>query len=157
MSIALLLAAGVAAASDPIAVWLFGSDRYATTVVLAAACVPAGTLLALAQEVTRLRFQPWRYLTISLIAGGLGTALALTSVLAFGWGVNGVFAGMLAGILAAACYAVAVAHPYIGRRISLAELRVMVPFGLPLSPRRGCHVDAPVRRPHPAHQAGQPR
>ena len=48
MSIALLLAAGVAAASQPISVWLFGSDRYATTVVLAAACVPAGTLAALA-------------------------------------------------------------------------------------------------------------
>jgi O-antigen/teichoic acid export membrane protein len=137
MSIALPLAVGVAAASQPIAVWLFGSDRYATTVVLAAACVPAGTLATLLQEVTRLRFQPWRYLTVSLISGGIGTALALTFVLAFGWGVNGVFAGMLTGSLAAAGYGLAVAHPYIGRRISRPELRVMVAFGLPLIPVAG--------------------
>ena len=64
MSIALLLARWRGAASEPIAVWLFGSDRYATAVVLAAACVPAARWRRSLREVMRLRFQPgatWRF------------------------------------------------------------------------------------------------
>ena len=134
MTIATLLAVAVAAAREPISVWLFGSDRHATTLLLAAACIPANTLAGLVREVLRLRFRPWSYLTVSLITGCVGTALSLTFVLAFGWGVNGVFAGTLAGCLIAGAYAVTVAHPYIGRRISIPELRVMIAFGLPLVP-----------------------
>jgi O-antigen/teichoic acid export membrane protein len=134
MAIALLLGAALAAASDPVSVWLFGSDRYATTLLLAAACIPVTTLATLVREVMRLRFQPWRYLTASLIAGGIGAVLSLIFVLAFDMGINGVFAGSLVGNVLAAGYALALVHPHIGRRISLRELRVMTAFGLPLIP-----------------------
>lgn len=134
MAIAILLGAAVAAANEPISAWLFGSSRYGTAVLLAGLCIPATTLATLLREIMRLRFQPWRYLGASLIAGGVGAIISVTLVLATGMGINGVFAGTLAGNLLAAVYALAIVHPHIGHRISLPELRVMAAYGLPLIP-----------------------
>ena len=102
--------------------------------LLAGLCIPAITLATLLREVMRLRFQPWRYLGSSLIAGGLGAMLSVLFVLAFSMGINGVFAGTLAGNAAAAVYGLIVAFPHLGRRISSRELRVMFAYGLPLIP-----------------------
>jgi O-antigen/teichoic acid export membrane protein len=134
MAIALLLGGIVAAANHPISVWLFDSGRYGTAILLAGLCIPALTLATLVREIMRLRFQPWQYLGASLIAGGVGAILSITFVLALGMGIEGVFAGTLAGNLLAAAYALAIAHPHIGRRISRRELRIMFAYGLPLIP-----------------------
>ena len=134
MAIAVLLAAVIVIAQEPISVWLFGTGSDATAVALAGLCIPAITLATLLREVMRLRFAPWRYLGSSLIAGGLGAMLSVLFVLAFNMGINGVFAGTLAGNAAAAVYGLIVAFPHLGRRISSRELRVMFAYGLPLIP-----------------------
>jgi O-antigen/teichoic acid export membrane protein len=134
IAVAVVLGAIIAFASHPVSVWLFGSGRYSGAVLVAALCIPALTLSTLVREVMRLRFQPWHYLGASLIAGGIGAILSVLLVLGFGIGIAGVFAGVLVGNLLAAGYAIAVAHPHIGRRVSRHELRVMFAYGLPLIP-----------------------
>ncbi|MGZ4284202.1 MAG: oligosaccharide flippase family protein [Solirubrobacteraceae bacterium] len=134
MAIALILGIGIALAHEPISTWLFGSSRYGTAVVLGALCVPAVTLATLLREVMRLRFATWKYLGSSLITAVVGSLLAIVFVLWFGWGINGVFAGTLAGNLLAAGYGLVISLPYVGRRISRRELRIMLAYGLPLIP-----------------------
>lgn len=134
LTIASVIGVIVAVASQPLAVWLFGSERYATAVLLAGLSIPASTLATLVREVMRLRFQPWYYLGSALITGGIGAILSVVFVLALNMGVSGVVAGALAGNVLAAVYGLVISRPHIGRRVSRHELRVMVAFGLPLIP-----------------------
>jgi O-antigen/teichoic acid export membrane protein len=134
MVIALVLGIGIAIAHDPISTWLFGSSKYGTAVVLGGLCVPAVTLATLLREVQRLRFKAWKYLGFSLLTAGAGSLLAILFVVGFGWGINGVFAGVLAGNLLAVAYGLVVSMPFVGRRLSRRELRIMLAYGLPLVP-----------------------
>ncbi|HLH65325.1 MAG TPA: oligosaccharide flippase family protein [Solirubrobacteraceae bacterium] len=134
MAIALAIAAALAVANTQVSELVFSSSRYGSTVILAGLSVPALTLATLLREVMRLRFQPWRYLTAALIAGGVGSLLSVGLVLGTGIGINGVFLGALVGNVLAAGYALWIVHPHIGRRISRRELRVMLAYGLPLIP-----------------------
>jgi O-antigen/teichoic acid export membrane protein len=132
--IAVTLGALIAVARLPVSVWLFGTGRYANVVALAAVCVPFVTLATLLREVMRVRFQAWRYLGSSLLSGAAGASLGVLFVLVFHMGINGVFAGVLAGNALAAGYGLVISLPQIGRRISGRELRVMAAYALPLVP-----------------------
>jgi O-antigen/teichoic acid export membrane protein len=134
VAIAALLGAAVGVASHPLSEWMFGTGRFGHAIVLTGIAIPMLTLATVLREVLRLRFQAWSYLGSSLISGALGSGLSIVFVLALHLGVEGVFAGVLAGNGLAALYGLVVAWPYIGRRISRRELGIMFAFGLPLIP-----------------------
>lgn len=134
MLIAVTLAALLAVAHHELSVWLFGSGRYGTVVILTGVCVPVITLATLLREVMRMRFQAWQYLGSALLAGATSAILGVTFVLAFGMGINGVFAGVLTGNALAVGYGLVVSLRHIGRRVSVRELRVMWAYALPLIP-----------------------
>jgi O-antigen/teichoic acid export membrane protein len=134
VAIAVLLGAAVAVASHPLSEWTFGTGRFGPAIVLTGIAIPMLTLATVLREVMRLRFQARRYLGSSLISGAVGAGLSVTLVLVFHLGVEGVFAGVLAGNGLAGLYGLIVTWPYVGRRISRRELGIMVAFGLPLIP-----------------------
>ena len=131
---ALLIAALAVAFRQPLADWLFHSRSYTTLVVLVAVSVPVTVLATFMREVMRLRFLAWRY-TLSAVAGAVvAAAVGVWLVLQTDAGVDGVLIGVLAGNGVAAAYGLLAAGRFIGFRLSRAELRVMLAFGLPLLP-----------------------
>jgi len=49
-------------------------------------------------DVLRLHFVPWRYTAVSFLRNTLGTAVGLILILAFGYGISGVFIGTVAAV-----------------------------------------------------------
>ena len=134
VAIAVLLGTAVAVASHPLSEWMFGTGRFGDSIVLTGVAIPLLTLATVLREVLRLRFQAWRYLGSSFISGVLGSGMSVLFVLAFHLGIEGVFAGVLAGNALAALYGLVASWPHIGRRVSRRELAIMFAFGLPLIP-----------------------
>jgi O-antigen/teichoic acid export membrane protein len=114
--------------------WQFGTGRYAELIRIAAISVPVTVLANFLREVMRLKLMPWAY-TASAIAGSVGaTAFAVTAVLAFHGGLAGVLLGTLAGNVISAVLGLVVIRADLIGRFSLAELRHMLSYGLPLVP-----------------------
>jgi O-antigen/teichoic acid export membrane protein len=82
----------------------------------------------------RLRFRPWDYLTSSLLGSVLAVGLTIPAVTLFDLGVEGVLAAGAIGMAAAALFGIAKAWSLIWSGLSLAHLREMLTYGLPLVP-----------------------
>jgi O-antigen/teichoic acid export membrane protein len=69
--------------------------------VLALASIIPAAALQYVLDVLRLHFSPWRYVSVAFFRNTLGTGFGLILILAWGWGVTGVFAGAaIAGLVA---------------------------------------------------------
>lgn len=134
LAIGLVAGATLAVFHRQVAEWLFGDTHYANVVLIASLALPATGMASLTRQVMRLRFQPWRYLTSSLIAAVGGTAVALVAVLPLDLGAEGVFVGSLSGALLSIAYNVVMGRGVLTPRFSRPELRTMLAFGLPLLP-----------------------
>ena len=134
LGLSLVFAALIIVFRETLADWLFGDAGYGDALAIAALNLPVATAAALARQIMRLRFQPWRFLISSTLGALVGAGAAVTAVVYFDLGVKGVFAGILVGNLVALAYGGTVALPHVGRQFSRRELRVMLAYGLPLIP-----------------------
>ena len=132
--VAVALAGAMVAFREPIARWLFGRPGESELVVVIALSIPALNTWRYVSQVMRVRLQAFQYLTTTLIAATVTTALGIFGVLALGWRVNGFFFAVLVGNLIAAIYGLVVVRGGLSGRFEGFELKRMLTYGLPLVP-----------------------
>ena len=92
--------------------------------------IPA-LILQFVLDVLRLHFSPWRYTAVALLRNVLGVAVGLVLILAFGFGISGVFMGAAAGGL----FAIPLGLWMIGRDLRFhfdtEVARCLAQFGYP--------------------------
>jgi len=133
-AVAILAASILAAFSEPLAAWLYGSRDERPFLLAVALAVPLVVLANFLREVMRLRFRAWSYVVASTLAAVVSTVVSVTGVVALDWGISAIFVGVIAGSTLAAVYGIAVVHRDVGRRFSTKELRAMLFYGVPLVP-----------------------
>ncbi|MBA2506607.1 MAG: oligosaccharide flippase family protein [Thermoleophilaceae bacterium] len=130
----LLVAAGIIAAREPVADWLFDGQGYSTVVVLLAVALPVTILAQFFREILRLRFRPWPFFWSSMVGAIAGTVVSVVGVTTLDLGLDGAVLGPLVGAGVAAVYGGIAVRGEIGRRLSRPELGVMLRYGIPLIP-----------------------
>jgi O-antigen/teichoic acid export membrane protein len=133
-ALALVIAAVLIAFRVDISRWLFGRPGYETVLIAVACSMLALNTWRFVGEVMRVRFLAFKYLTMSVLAASVTTALGVTGVLVFDWRVNGVFFAAVVGNSLAAAYGLFAVHNWLKGRFSGPELRRMLAYGLPLVP-----------------------
>jgi O-antigen/teichoic acid export membrane protein len=114
--------------------WIFGTPDEGTVLIAVACSTLALNTWRFAGEIMRVRFQAFSYLTMSIVAATITTALGVTGVLAFDWRVTGVFFAAVVGNSIAAAYGLVAVRRWLGGRFDRPELRRMLAYGLPLVP-----------------------
>ena len=128
VSLVLALAAG------PLATHLLGGDAYAKYLRLGALTLPFTLVTLWCNDLLRVTFQPWKFVTLNvtqtLLVGGITVGL----VLGKGLGVAGVLYGKLAGDAIAALLGLVLCRHHLRPRFDRAVLARMLRYGLPLVP-----------------------
>ena len=129
-SVALL----AALAAGPLAEHLMGGAVYAKYLRLGAFTLPFTLLVLWCNDVLRVTFQPWKFVTLNVsqtvLVGGITIYLVMVAKL----GVAGVLYGKLAGDSISALLGVVLCRHHIRPRFDAALLRQMLHYGLPLVP-----------------------
>jgi O-antigen/teichoic acid export membrane protein len=133
-ALALFVAGILIAFRVDIARWLFGQPGHSTVLIAVACSMLALNTWRFVGEVMRVRFQAFNYLTMSVLAASVTTALGVTGVLVFDWRVNGVFFAAVVGNSLAAIYGLFAVREWLKGRFSRPELGRMLRYGLPLVP-----------------------
>jgi len=128
--VALLLALAAA----PLSHALVGSDVYRKYVLLGAVTLPFTLLVLFGNDVLRVTFQPWKFITLNIAQTVLTTGISLWLVLAKHLGVAGVLYGRLAGDVACALFALLLVRHNLRPAFDRATLRRMLAYGGPLVP-----------------------
>src|SRR5439155_4897367 len=102
--------------------------------MIGAATLPFTLLVMFGNDVLRVTFQPWKFISLNLVQTVLTTAMALYFVLARHAGVVGVLYGRLIGDGAASLLALVLIRHSLAPRFSRATLRRMLGYGVPLIP-----------------------
>jgi O-antigen/teichoic acid export membrane protein len=132
-AIGLVLMAVLLLAHTPVADWLLGGRAKGAVIALAVS-VPLVNAANFLRETMRLRFRAWHYVVSSILASVVAAGVGITAVVGFDRGVEGVFIGIIVGNALAAVYGAFVVRDDVGTRVSGAELRKMLAYGLPLVP-----------------------
>jgi O-antigen/teichoic acid export membrane protein len=128
VSLVLVLLAG------PLAVGLTGSDAYAKYLRIGALTLPFTLTTLWCNDLLRVTFQPWKFVTLNVTQTALVGGVTLYLVLARGLGVAGVLYGKLCGDALAAVLGTLLCRHHIRPRFDGAILRGMLRYGLPLVP-----------------------
>ena len=88
LGLSLVFAALIIVSRETLADWLFGDAGYGDALAIAALNLPVATAAALARQIMRLRFQPWRFLISSTLGALVGAGAAVTAVVYFDLGVR---------------------------------------------------------------------
>jgi O-antigen/teichoic acid export membrane protein len=131
---AMLIAAAIIAARDPLSRWLFGRSSHADVVALVGATIPLAISGRFMREVMRLRFRPWHYTASAVVEAVGGGIVGIVSVLALDAGPAGPVAGLAVGNALAAMLGLAMVRGQVLGRFSQRELSRMLAYGLPLVP-----------------------
>ena len=129
-SVALLLTL----AAGPLAEHLMGGAVYAKYLRLGALSLPFTLVVLWCNDVLRVTFQPWKFVTLNVSQTVLVGGFTLAFVLVRGLDVAGVLYGKLAGDSIAALLGVALCRHHIRPRFDSVLLRHMLGYGLPLVP-----------------------
>lgn len=128
VSIVLALAAG------PLATHLLGGEAYIKYLRLGAITLPFTLVTLWCNDLLRVTFQPWKFITLNVtqtvLVGGFTVALVLGRDL----GVAGVLYGKLAGDVIASVLGLVLCRHHLRPRFDRAVLRRMLGYGLPLVP-----------------------
>jgi O-antigen/teichoic acid export membrane protein len=124
----LALLAGVLAPS------LTGSAAYRKYLMIGAVSLPFTLLSLFANDVLRVTFQPWKFITLNLSQTIVTGAVSLWLVLGRQMGVSGVLYGKLAGDAAAALLGLVLIRRSVAPALDYSVLRRMLAFGAPLVP-----------------------
>ena len=133
-AIALAVALLLVGLRDDLSRWLFDEPDQGTLIVLIAAALLGLNTWRFVGEVMRVRFLAFGYLTMSIVAATVTTALGVVGVLALDWRVDGVFMAAAVGNAVAATYGVVAVWRWLKGHFSRPELRRMLAYGLPLIP-----------------------
>lgn len=139
-SLVFRLAVGIAAAlllalfAAPLSDALVGSAAYRKYILIGAATLPCTLIVLFGNDVLRVTFQPWKFITLNLVQTLLTAGLSLWLVLGERLGVAGVLYGRLGGDAASALVALVLVRHTLAPRFSRTALRRMLAYGAPLVP-----------------------
>ncbi len=139
-SFAFRLATGVvvsltlALLAGPLAAHLVGGAVYAKYLRIGALTLPFTLVVLWCNDLLRVTFQPWKFITLNVSQTVLVGGITLYFVLGRGLGVAGVLYGKLAGDALAALLGVTLSRHHLRPRFDGALLRQMLGYGLPLVP-----------------------
>ena len=128
VSLVLALAAG------PLATHLLGNEAYTKYVRLGALTLPFTLVTLWCNDLLRVTFQPWKFVTLNVTQTVLVAGLTVWLVLGRELGVAGVLYGKLAGDATAAVVGVVLCRHHVRVRFDRAVLTRMLAYGLPLVP-----------------------
>jgi len=124
----------VALAAKPLAAALMGGAAYEKYLRVAALTLPFTLLVMFGNDVLRVTFQPWKFISLNLVNTLVVTGLSLWFVLHEHRGVIGVLYGRLLGDTATALFALILTRHAIRPAFDRAILRRMLAYGLPSVP-----------------------
>ena len=130
----LAAAALMAAFAQPLAGALLSGEAYRKYLLIGAATLPFTLLVMFGNDVLRVTFQPWKFITLNILQTVLTTTLALYFVLARHAGVVGVLYGRLLADVVSALFALVLIRHSLAPRFSRATLSRMLGYGLPVIP-----------------------
>ena len=131
---AFTLAAMIALCAGPLARHLMSGEAYRKYLVIGAITLPFTLTVVFGNDVLRVTFQPWKFITLNIAQTVLTTAVALYFVLVRHAGVVGVLYGRLAGDAISAVLALVLIRHSLRPRFSRSTLRMMLGYGLPTIP-----------------------
>ena len=134
VAVGLAAAAAIALGAGPLSAGLLSGEAYRKYLMIGAATMPFTLLVMFGNDVLRVTFQPWKFISLNLVQTVLTTAMALYFVLARHAGVVGVLYGRLIGDGAAPLLALVLIRHSLAPRFSRATLRRMLGYGVPLIP-----------------------
>jgi O-antigen/teichoic acid export membrane protein len=120
--------------AEPLAARLLGGAVYAKYLRIGACTIPFTLLTLFANDLLRVTFQPWKFITLNVTQTLLVGGLTLYFVLVHHLGVVGALYGKLIGDALAALLGVVLCRHSLKPRFSRTALRQMLAFGLPLVP-----------------------
>jgi len=124
----------LAAFAGPLSSRLLGGAVYAKYLRIGAFALPFTLLVLFANDVLRVTFQPWKFITLNVSQTLLVGGLTLYFVLVRHLGVAGALYGKLLGDACSALLGVVLCRHSLQLRFSRTLLRQMLRFGLPLVP-----------------------
>ena len=128
------VAALIALFAGPLSVHLMSGDGYRKYLIIGAATLPFTLLVMFGNDVLRVTFQPWKFISLNILQTVLTTAIALWFVLVQHSGVVGVLYGRLIGDIVSAGVGLVLIRHTVAPRFSRATLRRMLSYGLPAIP-----------------------
>jgi O-antigen/teichoic acid export membrane protein len=111
-----------------------GSDAYRKYVMIGACTLPWSLLVLFGNDVLRVTFQPWKFITLNVTQAVVTGTLSWVLVAQRHLGVAGILYGKLGGDLCAALLAMLLIRHNLTRHMSGTTLRRMLAFGVPLVP-----------------------
>jgi O-antigen/teichoic acid export membrane protein len=130
VAIALLLAI----AAPPLSHGLFGSSAYRKYLLIGIATMPLTLLWLFANDVLRVTFQPWKFITLNVCQTVIAAGVSMWLVLVRHQGVVGVLYGKLAADGMCALIGLVLIRHTVRPRFSRDALGRMLKYGLPLVP-----------------------
>jgi O-antigen/teichoic acid export membrane protein len=118
----------------PFAAPLLAGEAYRKYLTIGAFTLPFTLLTLFANDVLRVTFQPWKFISLNLVQTVTVGGLTLYLVLARDLGVVGVLYGKLGGDALTAALGLLLCRHSIGWRFHRGTLRRMLTYGLPLVP-----------------------
>ncbi len=120
--------------AEPIAGRLMGGVVYAKYLRLGAAALPFTLFTLFSNDVLRVTFQPWKFISLNVTQTLLVGGLTIWFVLAKHLGVAGVLYGKLFGDAMAAAIGLVLCRHSLRPAFDASALRRMLAYGLPLVP-----------------------
>jgi len=134
----LVVSLAVAALLGLLAAWLapglMGSAAYRKYVVIGALTLPFTLVVLFANDVLRVTFQPWKFITLNLAQTIVTGGASLWLVLKMEMGVAGVLYGKLAGDAFCALLGLVLIQKSVAPALDRVVLARMLAFGAPLVP-----------------------
>src|SRR5262249_30438190 len=123
----------------PLAGELVSGEVYRKYIRIGAATLPFTLVVLFGNDVLRVTFQPWKFITLNIAQTVLTTGISLWLVWARRLGVAGVLYGRLFGDGACALLALVLARHTIRPRFSRPALRRMLGYGWIAVPAALCY------------------
>src|SRR5262249_36838911 len=134
LTTAVTVALSLALAAGPLAEHLMGGAVYAKYLRVGALTLPCTLVVLWCNDLRRVTFQPWKFVTLNVTQTALVGGGTLYLVLGRGLGVAGVLYGKLAGDGLAALLGLVLCRHHVRPRFDPGLLRKMLAYGLPLVP-----------------------
>ena len=134
VGVCLVVALLLALSAPGFSIFLFNSPDYAKYVLLTAGAIPFTAFFMFQNDVLRVTFQPWKFITLNLVNTLLVGGLSVLFVVVWKKGVAGVLYGRLAGDALSAVFGFALIRLQLVPRFDTAVLRRMLAYGAPLIP-----------------------
>jgi O-antigen/teichoic acid export membrane protein len=130
----LLVAAALASLAPIFSRGLVGSAVYQKYVLIGAVTLPFTLLVLFSNDVLRVTFQPWKFVSLNVVQTALTCGVSIYLVMVRHLGVAGVLYGRLAADGSCALLGLVLVRHNLRPRFSRAVLKRMLEFGLPLVP-----------------------